>query len=178
MRVEVSLAFALYRTALQGQSHPKIQTSSALMHAAICAIIRWTMWNTIFLVAVVQAHNTNPYWRSGMHLPSDTQFPRFLFWVFMMTPRPCTPPCLETPALCCQQNLILDTWPLSSHTDARQRAQQSVNATDQAAAYLPCPVLAGPAHRGCDSVSGLGCRGQAEGREHELQQLDGCAVHQ
>ncbi|CAL5228580.1 g11739 [Coccomyxa viridis] len=30
----------------------------------ICAAIRWTMWNTIFLVAVVQAHNTNPYWRA------------------------------------------------------------------------------------------------------------------
>ena len=26
------------------------------------------MWNTIFLVAVVQAHNTNPYWRSGTAL--------------------------------------------------------------------------------------------------------------
>ena len=45
------------------------------MRAAICAIIRWTMWNTIFLVAVVQAHNTNPYWRSGVQLPLQTAFP-------------------------------------------------------------------------------------------------------
>ena len=36
-----------------------------MLHAAACAIVRWTMWNTIFLVAVVQAHNTNPYWRTG-----------------------------------------------------------------------------------------------------------------
>ena len=43
---------------------------STVLHAAACAIVRWTMWNTIFLVAIVQAHNTNPYWRTGTcHLP-------------------------------------------------------------------------------------------------------------
>ncbi|CAL8466201.1 g5737 [Coccomyxa elongata] len=28
-----------------------------------CAIIRWSCWNTIFLITVVQAHNVKPYWK-------------------------------------------------------------------------------------------------------------------
>ncbi len=46
-------------------NHPRKLTSCLFWPAAACAVVRWTMWNTIFLVAVVQAHNTNPYWRSG-----------------------------------------------------------------------------------------------------------------
>ncbi|BDA51093.1 hypothetical protein COCOBI_17-3130 [Coccomyxa sp. Obi] len=28
-----------------------------------CAIVRWTCWNIIFLITVIQAHNMKPYWR-------------------------------------------------------------------------------------------------------------------
>ncbi|BDA51092.1 probable phospholipase A1-Igamma1, chloroplastic at C-terminar half [Coccomyxa sp. Obi] len=27
-----------------------------------CAIVRWTCWNTIFLITIIQAHNVKPYW--------------------------------------------------------------------------------------------------------------------
>ena len=52
-------------------SHPAGLTSCLFWPAAACAVVRWTMWNTIFLVAVVQAHNTNPYWRSGACAASE-----------------------------------------------------------------------------------------------------------
>lgn len=36
--------------------------------AAYCAMVRWTCWNTIFLITVIQAHFTKPYWKGGEHL--------------------------------------------------------------------------------------------------------------
>ncbi len=40
--------------------------SFVLCCAAYCALVRWTCWNTIFLITVIQAHNVKPYWHYGM----------------------------------------------------------------------------------------------------------------
>ncbi|EIE21255.1 alpha/beta-hydrolase [Coccomyxa subellipsoidea C-169] len=40
-----------------------------------CAIVRWTCWNTIFLITVIQAHNSKPYWKGvGRRSTSAYQF--------------------------------------------------------------------------------------------------------
>ena len=37
------------------------------LHAAYCAGVRWTCWNTIFCIFCIQAHNVCPFWKEGAH---------------------------------------------------------------------------------------------------------------
>ncbi len=77
-----------------------------LFRAAICAAIRWTMWNTIFLVAVVQAHNTNPYWRAGVHVPMGANFP--------CADAACSCSLVSKPVLSCYQESLMLALPGAS----------------------------------------------------------------
>lgn len=37
-------------------------------HAAYTALVRWTCFNTIFLIFCIQAHNVRPFWREGARM--------------------------------------------------------------------------------------------------------------
>ena len=75
---------------------------AVLIAAAYCALVRWTCWNTIFLIFCIQAHNVRPFWKEGARLHA-----------------PCLPGCSAPASGCIHACLLWQQQPASLAGAAR-----------------------------------------------------------